>query len=440
MHRQQPVRAIDNFNIETIEWTFSWSSLTNVPRLKLVYVTPFVGSFVVRAPGSRKTGRSPDNPLAQRPNYSVHAIVSCLGFSNLFGDFGVRLDGDHLATSSIRVLVVDDFEPFRRLICSILQHNLPGLQTIVEASDGVEAVELAQALQPDLILLDIGLPKLNGMEAARRMRELAPQSKVLFVSQESSVDIVQAAFSTGAAGYVVKVDAGSELPTAVNAVLRGDRFVGSRFASHNFIGASDARTPGSARGNQFFAPQQQQNIEIARCHEVRFYSDDARFLDRLTQFIEAALKAGNAAMVVATASHRDSLLPRLKAHGVDIATAIELGRYISVDAADALSTFMINGIPDPTRFLNLFGNLIATAASAAKGEQARVAVFGEGVHLLWAQGNAEAAIQVEGLCDRLAKAYDVDILCGYSLGTVQGGMDSHIFQRICAEHSAVHSH
>ena len=76
---------------------------------------------------------------------------------------------------------------------------------------------------------------------------------------------------------------------------------------------------------------------------------------------------------------------------------------------------------------------------AAKGEQARVAVFGECVHLLWAQGNAEAAIQIERLGKQLVKTYEVDILCGYSLASVQGGMDSHIFQRICAEHSAVYS-
>jgi DNA-binding NarL/FixJ family response regulator len=150
-----------------------------------------------------------------------------------------------LATSSIRVLIVDDFEPFRRVVCSILQTNLE-LRTIVEASDGVEAIELAQALQPDLILLDIGLPKLNGIEAARRIRELTPQSKILFVSQESSVDVVQAAFTAGASGYIVKADAGSELQRAVKAVLRGERFVGSRFAGHDFTWI----VPGSARGNK----------------------------------------------------------------------------------------------------------------------------------------------------------------------------------------------
>jgi hypothetical protein len=187
-----------------------------------------------------------------------------------------------------------------------------------------------------------------------------------------------------------------------------------------------------------FAPLQQ-SLEIARRHEVGFHSDDASLLDDITQFVGTALKAGNAAIVVATESHRNILLPRLQEYGLDTAATIEQGRYISLDAADALSKFMLDGMPDPVRFLRLLGNLIATAAEAAKGEHARVAVFGECVHLLWAQGNAEAAIQVEKLGNQLAKIYEVDILCGYSLGSVQGGMDGQIFQRICAEHSSVHA-
>jgi len=351
--------------------------------------------------------------------------------------FGVqiRVDGVSLGTSPIRVLIVDDIEPFREFLRLTLQDK-PELQTVGEASDGEQAIELAQALQPDLILLDIGLPKLNGIEAARRIRELAPRSKIIFCSQESSVDIVQTAFSAGAAGYVVKMDAESELLTAVDAVFRGQQFVGSRFAGHDFTGASDGRVSEGDPSISNFAPLEQK-AEI-RSHEAGFYSDDRYLLDELTQFIGDALRAGNAAIVVATESHRDSLLPRLEAYGVDIAAAIEQGRYIALDAADALSAFMINGMPDPVRFSELLRNLISTAANA--GKKGRVAVFGEWVHLLWAQGNPEATIRLEGLWnEEVVSRYNVHVLCGYSLGSVQGGMDSQIFQRICAAHSAVHS-
>ena len=125
----------------------------------------------------------------------------------------------------IRVLVVEDFEPFRRFICSTLakKHEL---QVICEVSDGLEAVQKAEELQPDLIFLDIGLPTLNGIEAARQIRKLAPEAKIIFVSQESSADVVQEALSLGGWGYVVKTRAGSELMAAVEAVLL-EKFVSS---------------------------------------------------------------------------------------------------------------------------------------------------------------------------------------------------------------------
>jgi DNA-binding NarL/FixJ family response regulator len=129
----------------------------------------------------------------------------------------------------VRVLVVDDFEPFLRFIRSMLQER-PELQIICEVSDGLEAFQKAEELQPDLILLDIGLPTLNGIEAARRIRKLAPEAKIIFVTQESSADVVQEALSLGAAGYVLKAKGGSELLAAVDAVLQGKQFVSSGLA------------------------------------------------------------------------------------------------------------------------------------------------------------------------------------------------------------------
>jgi len=128
--------------------------------------------------------------------------------------------------SPIRVLVVEDFAPFRQFIGSALAKRCD-LQIVGEAADGEEAVQKAKELQPDLILLDIGLPTLNGIEAAQRIRQVALESKIIFVTQESSADVVQKALNSGAQGYVVKTKAATELLAAAEAVLNGKQFLSS---------------------------------------------------------------------------------------------------------------------------------------------------------------------------------------------------------------------
>jgi len=341
-----------------------------------------------------------------------------------------------LERPTFRVLLVDDYEPWRAFVASTL-NNQPKLRIIGEAGDGLEAVQIAQQLQPDLILLDIGLPTLDGIEAARRIREVSPKSKVLFVSENRSRDIAEEALRTGACGYVVKAAAASELLPAVEAVLQDKRFVSASLTGSALRDLENDLSPHDSGGDNVIKPTPPQSVETTHNHEVGFYSDQRALLENVTQFIAAALDFGNAAIVVATESHRDSLLSRLEVRGLDIGAAIKQGRLVALDAADVLSAFLLNGMPDPALFMKAFGNFIPRAANAAKVEHPRVAIFGECVHLLWAEGNAEAAIATEELGNQLIKTYAVDILCGYSVG--QGGMDSQTFQRICAEHSAVYS-
>jgi DNA-binding NarL/FixJ family response regulator len=134
----------------------------------------------------------------------------------------------------MRVLIVDDYEPWHAFVATTL-HKETELQVVGKVSDGLQAVQMAQELQPDLILLDIGLPKLNGIEAARRIREVSPASKIVFVSENRSADVAEEALSTGAGGYVVKSDAASELLPAIKAVLEGKRFVSASLASHFLV-------------------------------------------------------------------------------------------------------------------------------------------------------------------------------------------------------------
>ena len=128
-----------------------------------------------------------------------------------------------MENSPVRILLVEDFEPFRNLI-RILLEGKPGLQIIAEIADGEEAVQKAAELKPPLILLDIGLPSLNGLAAARLIRTLSPDSKILFVTQESSLGVAQEALSLGAAGYVVKTRVASDLLAAMEAILLGGTF------------------------------------------------------------------------------------------------------------------------------------------------------------------------------------------------------------------------
>ena len=230
----------------------------------------------------------------------------------------------------------------------------------------------------------------------------------------------------GALGYVVKAHAGTELLAAVEAVSQGRQFVSRGLSGPHFTHTADAQPPIRKTG-------------ITRSHQVGFHNDDAAFLLDFTCFIEAALNAGNAVIVIATKSHLNGLAQRLQERGRDLAAALEQGGYIPLDVADVLASFMINEMPDPLRLQKVAGALLTEAAKATKGNPPRVAVCGECSPILWAEGKADGAIRVEHLWDEIAKTYDVDILCGYVLTNFQREHEKHIYEGICAEHSAVHS-
>jgi DNA-binding NarL/FixJ family response regulator len=141
---------------------------------------------------------------------------------------------DDLETALVRILVVDDFLPFRSFTVSTLRKR-PGFRIVEEAFDGEEAVQKANELKPDLVVLDIGLPVLNGIEAARRIRSVSPDSKIVFLTCNNSPDIAREAFDAGASAYVVKHDAANELIAAVEAVLQGRRYVSKKLAGHVVI-------------------------------------------------------------------------------------------------------------------------------------------------------------------------------------------------------------
>ncbi len=135
--------------------------------------------------------------------------------------------------SLVRILVVDDFDLWKGFVIARL-HERPDLQIIGFAADGLQAVQQAEELQPDLILLDMMLPNLNGIEAARQIRRVSPNSKILFVSGESDLESIRSAFRVGGSGYVSKMDAAGLL-AGIEAVLRGEWFISPGLVDFNYV-------------------------------------------------------------------------------------------------------------------------------------------------------------------------------------------------------------
>jgi len=127
------------------------------------------------------------------------------------------------------IIVVDDHEVARRTICALLRAE-PGFAVICDATNGADAVIHARQLQPDVVVLDISMPGMDGLEAARQIKRVAPKTEILFLTQHDELPTIRQAFGVGARGYVVKSDAGKELIPAIHAVRAKHQYLNRRFA------------------------------------------------------------------------------------------------------------------------------------------------------------------------------------------------------------------
>jgi DNA-binding NarL/FixJ family response regulator len=333
-----------------------------------------------------------------------------------------------------RILVVDDIELWRQLISSML-HARPGFQVIDEASDGVEAVQKAEELKPDLILLDIGLPGLNGIEAARRIHRVSPNSKILFASENQSSDVVEEALRTGGGGYVLKSSAARDLLPAVEAILEGEQFISASLVGHDRSSSKYENAVESRRYDRLSASMLPGSVSSH--HEVEFYADDAGLVDGFARVADTALKLGNVAVVIATEAHRTGILQKLRRESAQLGSALQQGYYIALDVFDVLSKCMVNDLPDPALCAMLVGDLIRGAARGTKGPPPQVAICGECAPTLLFQGQVEAAIQLERVWDEVTKPYSAGTLCGYVWSAVPHQEGNPVLEQICAEHSGV---
>jgi signal transduction histidine kinase/CheY-like chemotaxis protein len=168
-------------------------------------------------------------------------------------------------------------------------------------------------------------------------------------------------------------------------------------------------------------------------HFAQFYETDASLLDSLSGFIGIGLGAGDACIVVATEAHREGLDDRLRFYDLDLAAARASGRYVSLDAAETLSKFTVDGSLVPELFFELIGDIVARAAACGR----RVRAFGEMVSLLWAEGDHDGAIQLEGLWNDLRESHSFSLFCGYPMSGFGGESFAEPLSRVCAGHSRV---
>ncbi len=318
------------------------------------------------------------------------------------------------------VLVVDDHAAWRERVCLEVQNS--GRWTVVgQAADGREAVRQAHALDPDLILLDIGLPVLSGIEAARQIIARKPLSRILFLS-DHGWDVAEAAVAAGARGYLRKTDGAERLLAAMDAVMAGVSLVSA--------GLDGDIVEKTLSGE---LPQPDGNRHIAA-----FYADETARLDDYLRLAEGAHRDGRVFVLVADGSRHDQLDRSLRARGIPVDRLASEGRHVFVDVATTLASTMADGRLDEARLRDAVADIFEQITATAGRHRLRIIFCAEDGAGLWNEGQPDAAVQLERLWNELSTGWAIDTLCAYDVDARRGhGEACDTFRRICAEHTAV---
>ncbi len=304
--------------------------------------------------------------------------------------------------SQVNILIAEDFPAFRELIRSELSQR-PEFQ-VVAVPDGVAAVEHAARLRPDVVVLDVGLPGLDGLAAAQRIRAAVPESLILFVSEEAAPEVMEKALSLGSKGYVHKTRARYLVPL-VDAILDGR------------AGAASDRS-GHAAATAHYD------------HRAEFCSDDTTWLESAERHLGAALRASNAAIAVATPARMQALVERLEASGIDVDHCREEGTFVQWNAAKLAAAVRSEGVAQCAPELT---QIVASTIKATRSPGARVAIYSELAPILWSAGETELALELEQFGADLV-GIPADIVCAYPVPPLR---DAARFKSLCAHHRAI---
>jgi DNA-binding NarL/FixJ family response regulator len=312
-------------------------------------------------------------------------------------------------SSRPRVLLVDDHIA---LLESTGRYLAPAFDVVARAAGGREALELARRLHPDLVVLDVAMPELDGFQTLEQLRRESPHSRVVFLTMHHDDDFVSAAINAGAHGYVLKSHIARDLISAIDHALAGRLFVPSLTSLSSVSGGR---------------------------HAVQFHVGPAELLDHLTELVVATLRSGAPVVMVASDETRVSVARRLHAQQMNPAERAERGQYIETDAALAVSHIMHDGRPDKRRIGEIVHELDRLRLAAAKDPRDRLTIVGEVAVSVCLSGDFEAALEVERIWDELTRSLPFFTVCSYPIDCFAQPPGRDRLQRLCATHNAVTS-
>ena len=316
----------------------------------------------------------------------------------------VRRDGERRP----RVLLADDNVSILAQVSTLLARSV---EVVAAVTDGRQALHAAQRLDPDVAVLDITMPGLNGFQTARALRQSGLRAKVVMLTMHLSDEFVAAAIESSAHGYVLKTRIPSDLESAIDHAIAGRLFLPS------LSSLLDA-TPATGAG----------------WHAMQFGINGRPSLNTLSGLLAAARRRGDVAALVATDAIHTEIAQRLLASGDDIAQAAGRGRYIALDVREVLAEVAVGGRIDARRVAAIVDDLERSRLNASASS---VTVIGEMGASLCRDGNPEAALQLERVWDDLTRRLPFLTVCVYSTECFGEKEGSARFPDICAHHSAV---
>jgi DNA-binding NarL/FixJ family response regulator len=305
-----------------------------------------------------------------------------------------------------RVLVADDYPQVLESVSGLLSTDF---DVVATATHGLRAVDLALRLQPDIVVLDVAMPGLDGFQTAEALRQHGSRARVVFLTMHRTDEFVSAAMSAGGHGYVLKSRIYSDLASAIDHAFDGRRFVPFLTSLSTLAGGQ---------------------------HAVQFHMNDRFFLDEVSRFVGSALRSGEPVVVIAGEATRDGLAHRLHAQELDLGRLASRGQFVAHDSAKALSRMMRGGHPDRDVLTEMVNDLERTRLASAHRPDCRLTIVGDLNVLLCRNGDVEAAIEVERIWDDLTSGLPFFTVCSYPVDCFEQA-GAELFGRVCAAHNAV---